>query len=251
MLNVLMAGLLMMGQFHGQPVDYKDGDVALEGYLAKPDKDAVAPGILIVHQWGGLTDNEKMRADMLAKLGYVAFAVDIYGKGIRPTGNERGQYASKYKGDRALYRSRLKAGLEQIRKTPGVDGSKIVVIGYCFGGTGALELARSGADIVGAVSFHGGLDGGKPEEAKNIKCPILICNGADDPSVPPAQIQSFLDEMRAGNVDYSFINYGNAVHAFTQKEAGNDNSRGAAYNAEADRRSWIALQDFLREVFNR
>jgi dienelactone hydrolase len=99
------------------------------------------------------------------------------------------------------------------------------------------------------VSFHGGLEGGKPEEAKNIKAKILVCNGADDPFVPPAQIADFLAEMRAGNVDYSFINYGNSVHSFTQPDAGNDPSRGAAYNPDADRRSWVALTDFLKEIF--
>jgi dienelactone hydrolase len=248
MVSVLMAGV-MMASFTGELVDYKDGPVALEGYVSKPMQDVVAPGVLIVHQWGGLTSYEKMRADMLAKQGYVAFAVDIYGKGVRPTGAERGQLAGKYKGDRSLFRSRLMAGLKAIREVPGVDKDQIAIIGYCFGGTGALELARMGADIKGAVSFHGGLEGGKPEEAKNIKAKILVCNGADDPFVPPAQIADFLAEMRAGNVDYSFINYGNSVHSFTQPDAGNDPSRGAAYNPDADRRSWVALTDFLKEIF--
>ncbi|MFM9873367.1 MAG: dienelactone hydrolase family protein [Fimbriimonadaceae bacterium] len=250
MLSMLIAGTLSTMAFMGQDFDYKDGDFALQGYVSKPDKDMVAPGVLIVHQWGGLTEYEKMRADMIAReLGYVAFAVDIYGKGNRPLGNERGQFAGKYKGDRALFRSRLNAGLAALRATPGVDKNKIAVIGYCFGGTGALELARAGADIRGAVSFHGGLEGGKPEEAKNIKAKILVCTGADDPGVPPAQVNSFMDEMKAGKIDYSIISYGNAVHAFTQPMAGNDNSKGAAYNKEADMRSWAAMTDFLHEIF--
>ncbi len=244
MLSLLIAGTMSTTGFLGQDVDYKDGDVALQGYVSKPVKDMVSPGVLIVHQWAGLTDYEKMRADKVSKeLGYVAFAVDIYGKGNRPTGNERGQFAGKYKGDRALFRSRLMAGLEALRNTPGVDKNKIAVIGYCFGGTGALELARSGADIRGAVSFHGGLEGGKPEEASNIKASILVCTGADDPSVPPAQVNDFINEMKAGKCDFSIATYSNAVHGFTQP--------GQAFNATADKRSWAAMTDFLHEVFAR
>jgi dienelactone hydrolase len=242
MLSMLIAGTLSTMTFIGQDIDYKDGDFALQGYISKPDKDMVAPGVLIVHQWGGLTDYEKMRADMISKqLGYVAFAVDIYGKGNRPEGSEKGQFAGKYKGDRALYRSRLDAGLATLRAMPGVDKNKIAVIGYCFGGTGALELARSGADIRGAVSFHGGLEGGNPEEAKNIKASVLVCTGADDPSVPPAQVSSFIDEMKAGKCDFMINTYSNAVHGFTQP--------GGAYNESADKRSWAAMTDFLHEVF--
>ncbi|MBA4293288.1 dienelactone hydrolase [bacterium] len=251
MLTMILAGAIATADLNGVSVDYKDGDVVLEGYLAKPDQDVVAPAVMIVHQWGGLGEYEKRRADMLAKMGYVAFAVDIYGKGVRPTGNDRGQFAGKYKGDRTLFRSRLKAGLDEIRRTPGVDADKIAVIGYCFGGTGALELARSGADIRGAVSFHGGIGQGKIEEAPDIKASILILHGADDPFVPAKEIDEFYAEMRAGKVDYSLISYGNAVHSFTEVEAGNDNSRGAAYNAEADRRSWAAMTNFLQEVFAR
>lgn len=236
-------------QFKGKDIEYKDGDMTLQGYVVKPMNDRVNPVVLIVHQWGGLTNYEKMRADMLADLGYAAVAVDIYGKGNRPTGNDRGQFAGKYKNDRTLFRSRLIAGLNAAKAVPGVDANKVAIIGYCFGGTGALELARSGADIRGAVSFHGSLDGGKAEEASNIKAKILVCHGADDPSVPPAQVAGFMDEMRAGKVDWHMVSYGGAVHAFTQKEAGNDNSKGAAYNADADRRSWAELQTFLKEIF--
>lgn len=251
MVSMILAGAVATSALDGVSVDYKDGDVVLEGYLSKPAQDVVAPGVLIVHQWGGLGEYEKRRADMLAKMGYVAFAVDIYGKGVRPTGNDRGQFAGKYKGDRGLFRSRLKAGFEQIKRTPGVDSGKIAIIGYCFGGTGALELARSGADIRGAVSFHGGIGQGKIEEAAGIKASILVLHGADDPFVPQKEIDEFYAEMRAGKVDYSFISYGNAVHSFTEVEAGTDNSRGAAYNAEADQRSWAAMTNFLQEIFAR
>lgn len=249
MLATLLLTTMMTTPLNGNSVDYKDGDTVLEGYLAKPDKDIVAPAVLVIHQWGGLGDYEKRRADMLAKMGYVAFAVDVYGKGVRPTGQARGQMAGKFKGDRPLFRQRLSAALDYVRGVPGVDKKRVAAIGYCFGGTGALELARSGADILGAVSFHGGLDGANPETAKQIKAKVLVLHGADDPFVPAKDITAFMEEMRAGKVDWSMISYGNAVHSFTEVEAGNDNSRGAAYNAEADRRSWDAMQDFLGEIF--
>lgn len=236
-------------QFKGKDIEYKDGDFVMQGYVVKPMNDRVNPVVLIVHQWGGLTDYEKMRADMLADLGYAAFAVDIYGKGNRPTGADRGQFAGKYKGDRPLFRSRLIAAMKAAQAVPSVDAKKVAVIGYCFGGTGALELARSGADIRGAVSFHGSLDGGIASEASGIKAKVLVCHGADDPSVPPAQVAGFMEEMRAGKVDWHMVSYGGAVHAFTQPSAGNDPSRGSAYNADADRRSWEELQNFLKEVF--
>jgi dienelactone hydrolase len=232
-------------------VEYKQNGTTLEGYLAYDDSIKTArPGVLIVHQWKGLGDYEKMRAEMLAKMGYVAFACDIYGKGVRPsTMQEAGAQAGKYKSDRALLRERVKAGLRTLRAQQGVDGKHIAAIGYCFGGTTALELARSGAEIVGVVSFHGGLSTPTPEDAKNIKAKILACHGADDPNVPPAEVAGFEKEMREAKVDWQLIAYGNAVHSFTDKSAGNDNSKGAAYNENADRRSWEAMKDLFAEIF--
>ena len=236
----------------GQVFDYKDGSDALQGYISAPTTNGKKPAILIIHQWSGLTDYEKMRADMMADLGYVGFAVDIYGRDTRPTKqSENGQYAGKYKGNRALYRQRIQAALDAIKKREDVDSSKIAVIGYCFGGTGALEAARMGADVKGVVSFHGSLDTPTPEDAKSIKGKVMVCNGADDPSVPPKQQEDFAKEMRDANIDWQLINYGGAVHAFTQPGAGNDNSRGAAYNEKADKRSWEHMVDFFREIFSK
>ncbi len=232
-------------------VDYKDGDTALEGFLAYDDSiSGKRPGVLIVHQWKGITDNEKMRARMLAELGYVAFAVDIYGKGIRPQSTqESGQLAGRYKGDRALLRARLKAGLDELLKDPNVDPKRVGAIGYCFGGTAVLELARSGAPVAGVVSFHGGLDNPNPEDAKNIRCAVLVLHGGNDPNVPPAEVDAFLKEMRACPTQWDFVAYGHAVHSFTQKEAGNDPSKSSAYNAHADRESWDAMKRFFNDVF--
>ncbi len=233
-------------------VEYKDGDTVLEGFVAWDSAAAgkSTPGVLVVHQWMGLTDYEKGRCKQLAELGYVAFALDIYGKGTRPASvQEAGKQSGVYKKDRDLYRRRLNLGLAQLLGLENVAKNRIAAIGYCFGGTGAIELARSGADIQGVVSFHGGLDSPSPSDGKKIKAKLLICHGADDPFVPAADIAAFQAELNAAKVDWQMINYSGAVHSFTQPMAGNDNSRGAAYNELADKRSWIAMRDFFDELF--
>jgi dienelactone hydrolase len=232
-------------------VEYKQGDTTLEGYLAWDDaKTAKRPGVLIVHEWTGLNDHMKQRAEMLAKLGYVAFAADIYGKGIRPaTQPEAAKTAGIYKDDRPLMRARVRAGLDELKKQKLVDPQRIAAIGYCFGGTTVLELARDAADIRGVVSFHGGLSTPTPQDAKNIKGKVLALHGADDPFVKADEVAAFQDEMRKGGVDWQFVSYSNAVHSFTNKAAGNDNSKGAAYNEKADRRSWEAMKAFFAEIF--
>ncbi len=233
-----------------QPVEYKQGDTTLEGYLAYDD--AIAgkrPGVLIVHQWLGLTGYEKHRAEQLAQLGYVAFCADIYGKGIHPkdTG-EAGALAGKYKTDRALLRARVTAGLEVLAKNDLVDPKRIAAIGYCFGGTTVIELALSGADIAGVVSFHGGLDAPSPADAKNIKCKVLVQAGADDPFQKPEDLTAFESEMRDAKVDWQITFYGGAVHSFTQPDPGFSNP-GAKYNEKADKRSWQAMKTFFAEIF--
>ena len=182
--------------------------------------------------------------------GYNVFAADIYGKGIRPqTPREAGAEAGKYKNDRALFRARVRAGLAALAGQDRTDPKRIAAIGYCFGGMGVLELARSGADLAAVVSFHGGLSSPTPEDARNIKAKVLVLHGADDPNVPPKEVAAFEEEMRQGGVDWQLIAYGGAVHAFTDWQAGNDNAKGAAYNAQADRRSWEAMKQFFAEVF--
>lgn len=232
-------------------VEYKQGDTVLEGYLAWDDAmKGKRPGVLVVHEWTGLGAYAKKRADMLAQLGYVAFAADVYGKGVRPkTPQEAGAEAGKYKGNRTLFRARLAAALAEMKKSDLVVPSRIAAIGYCFGGTGVLELARSGADVVGVVSFHGGLDSPAPADGKNIKGKVLALHGADDPFVPAVDVVAFETEMRNAGVDWQLVAYGGAVHAFTNPDAGNDNSKGAAYNARADRRSWEAMKTFFGELF--
>jgi len=204
----------------GKAIEYPVGEVLCEGWHAYDDSvPGKRPAILIVHPWTGVSDNEKMRSEMLAGLGYNVFALDIYGKGIRPqppaSGKESGNAA----------------------------------IGYCFGGTGVLELARAGAKIDGIVSFHGGLGTPTPDDAKNIACGVLVLHGADDPFVPPAEVEAFHREMKNAEVAYEFVAYPGAVHAFTQKMAGDDPSKGAAYQAEADAKSWEAMKAAFAKWF--
>ena len=232
-------------------IEYKQGDTTLEGYLAYDDSfSGKRPGVLIVHQWMGLTDYEENRAAMLANLGYVAFCADIYGKGIRPQNyKDAGAEASKYKTDRALLRLRVNVGLDELKKCELVDTQRVAAIGYCFGGTTVIELARSGAELNGIVSFHGGLDSPTPADGKNIKCKVLVCHGADDPFEKAEDLAAFKKEMRDADVDWRLIKYGGAVHSFTQPMA-NGSLPGAKYNARADKRSWTDMKSFFAEIFN-
>jgi dienelactone hydrolase len=234
----------------GTTIEYKDGDVVCEGYLAKPAGVAgKRPGVLVVHEWMGLGDFAKGKADALAALGYVAFAADVYGKGVRPKDTkEAGAQAGKWKGDRPAFRKRVRAALDAMLADPNVDASHVAAIGFCFGGTGVLELGRSGAPVHGIVTFHGGLDSPTSDDGKNVRGKVLVLHGADDTNVPPPQVAAFVDEMRKGKVDWQMVQYGNAVHSFTNPAAGNDNAKGAAYNEAADRRSWQAMKDFFAEV---
>jgi len=186
---------------------------------------------------------------MLAKLGYVAFAPDIYGKGVRPaTPQQAMQESSKYGKDRPLMRQRVQAGLEQLKSNPDVDPNRIAAIGYCFGGTVALELGRSGADIAAIATFHAGLSNPSPVDAKNIKVRVLVLQGANDPFAKPADVDKFEDEMRATKVDWQFVSYGGAVHGFSNPH-NNDPEHGLVYDKRADQRSWKAMQDFFNETF--
>ena len=252
-LAIFCCALAARAELRTQAVVYKQGDTTLEGYLAYDTAfTGKRAGVLVVHQWLGLTDYEKHRAEMLAKLGYVAFCADIYGQGVRPQNTqEAGGQAGKYKSDRALLRARVNAGLDVLEKNELVDTKRVAAIGYCFGGTTVIELARSGADIAGVVSFHGGLDSPTPADGRNIKCKILACHGADDPFEKPEDLTAFEKELHDAKVDWRLILYGGAVHSFTQPMAGNDNSKGAAYNERADRRSWEDMKMFFGEIFQK
>ena len=236
---------------HTESVLYEQGGKTLEGYLAYDDAaEGRLPGVLVVHDWMGLRSSTKKRAEALAALGYVAFAADIYGKDARPADQkEAGAAAGIYKSDRKLMRERAAAGLEVLKKQDKTDSSRTAAIGYCFGGMAVLELARSGADVQGVVSFHGGLDTPDLNGAKNIKAKVLVLHGADDPFAPAEHVTALDDELRQAGADYQIHLYGGAVHSFTEPEAGNDPSKGAAYNESADKRSWEAMKQFFAEIF--
>lgn len=230
-------------------VEYKQGDTVLEGVMTWNDSvKGRRPAVLVIHQWMGLTDYEKKRSEMLAELGYNVFALDIYGKGVRPRNTqEAGAEAGKFKGDRTLLRARALAGLDVLRMDLHTNPDHIAVIGYCFGGTAAIELARAGANVAGVVSFHGGLDSPAPADGANIRTKMLICHGAEDPFVAPKDMAAFLTELRVNKVDYQFVAYSGAVHSFTQWNA-DGSMPGAKYNAAADRRSWEQMKAFFGEI---
>lgn len=240
-----------LSEIKGSAVLYKASEVEAEGYVAFDDAtDTPRPGVLVVHDWMGVSDHTRGVCDDLAKMGFVAFAPDIYGKEVRPFDPKAASAeAGKYKADRQLLRRRVRAGLEQLLAQKLVQKEKVAAIGYCFGGTTAIELARSGAEIAGVVAFHASLDSPTPTDGKNIKAKLLILHGADDPFVKKEDLTAFQEELRAAGADWQMTYYGNAVHSFTQKKAGTDNSKGAAYEERAARRSWEAMRDFFGEIF--
>ncbi|WIB25757.1 dienelactone hydrolase family protein [Curtobacterium sp. MCSS17_015] len=232
-------------------VDYVHEDAPLQGVLAKDA--AVAgprPAVLVVHDWHGVNEHVEARVTMLARLGYVAFGADVYGAGVRPADDTAAEVAGRFYGDNALFRARLLAGLDRLLEDPDVDASRVVVMGYCFGGTGALELARTGAALAGAVSFHGGLITHDPSDAHEVRAKLLVLTGGSDPVVPDEAVHAWQDEMRgAPEVDWQVVTYADAMHAFAVP--GTDApDHGAQYQERADRRSWRALQVFLAEVFD-
>jgi len=230
-------------------VKYTDGNQKLNGLSIGPKKGSkTKPGILILPAWKGIDAHSKQSAEKLSKIGYYAFVADIYGEGNYPINTqEAGKQSGFYKSNIANYHRRMQLAWDQLVKS-GANPDNIVVIGYCFGGTGALEAARAGMKIQGAVSFHGGLG----RDASRINIPItaeiLVLHGADDTYVPAAEVAAFQEEMRDRKADWEMIYYSNSVHAFTEIEAGNDNSKGAAYNAKVAKRSWERMNSFLKEV---
>lgn len=224
-------------------------DVDLAGYVARPETDDLRPGVLVLHDWSGLNDHARVRAEMLARLGYVALAGDVYGGGEFFGPEAAAAQAGRFSTDTELFRSRVTANLEHLRGLPGVDPDRLAVIGYCFGGTAALELARTGADVAGIVSFHGALSTAKPARPGDIRAPLLVLTGAADPIVPDAQVFGFEDELRdAGAEDWQLVSYSGAMHAFTMPDA-NAPEHGAAFQATANARSWVAMRAFFDEIF--
>ena len=234
---------------HTETIAYSHGGASLEGYLAYDNAiQGKRPGVLVVHCFRGLRDFVKERTEQLAALGYIAFALDMYG--VRPKDDgEAFTQARIYGGNRPLMRSRANAGLEILRRHELTDVKRCGAMGYCFGGGVVLELARSGAEISGVVGFHANLDTPNQDDARNIKGKVLVLHGADDPFVPTDQVLAFQDEMRKAKIDWQMVFYGGAVHGFTMPETGTDPTKPVAYNEKADQRSWQAMKAFFGEVF--
>jgi dienelactone hydrolase len=231
---------------------YHDGPVTLNGVLALDEPVAGRrPGILVVHEAWGLGAHAIERARMLAALGYVALAADMYGDRRQASDLETAMgLIGDLRTNPQKLRVRAGAAVAALAAHPAVDSAKIAAIGFCFGGTTVLELARGGADLKGVVSFHGGLETLAPAEPGAIKAKILVQTGADDPMIPAAQVVAFEEEMRKADADWQVVAYGGTVHSFTNPDAGKTVSLpGVAYNARTDRRSWRAMQSFFDEIF--
>lgn len=233
-------------------VKYRAGDVEMHGFLAYADVPSVKrPGVLVAPEWMGVNDYARGRAKQLAGMGYVAFVLDPYGGGRNAADpREAAAWSTELKNNRRELRARATAAFDVLRQHPRVDGRKVAAIGYCFGGTTVLELARSGADLAGVVSFHGGLSTDMPAGDGGLKAKVLVCHGAVDPFVKDEEVAAFRNEMEAAKADYYIIVYGGAVHSFTNPDASGRGMEGVAYDEKADRRSWEAMKDFFNETLN-
>jgi dienelactone hydrolase len=235
-------------------ITYTANGLELKGYLAYDDaQKAQRPGVLVVHEWWGQNDYIRKRARMLAELGYVALALDMYGDGKVAA---HPQDASKFSGEVMknldVAEQRFMAGLALLKQQPQTDKQRIAAIGYCFGGGVVLAMARRGVDLNGVVSFHGSLGAGAPAEPGKVKAKILVLNGADDPFTKPEQIAAFKEEMKAAGVDYEFVNYPGAKHSFTNPDATENGKKfqlPLEYNAKADKESWQKMQSFFQQIF--
>ncbi|HEX8524351.1 MAG TPA: dienelactone hydrolase family protein [Tepidisphaeraceae bacterium] len=249
LIALLLAANVSRAELVKKQIDYKQGDATLKGYLVYDDaKTGKRPGVVVVPEWWGLTDYPRHRADMLAELGYVAFAADIYGNGETTTDPKRaGELAGKFRGDRELLRTRVQAAVDELKKQEQADSDKLAAIGYCFGGTAVLEAARTGAPLKGVVSFHGGLDFPQPPHEGQIKAKVLVLTGDADPMVPPEQVKKFEQEMKNVGADVKIERYPDAVHAFTNPNADKVGIKGIGYNKEADEKSWQAMKQFFEQ----
>ena len=231
-------------------VEYKDVDTVLEGFYAFDESlQGRRPAVLISHAWVGRDSFVMDKARKIAELGYVGFALDMYGKGILGSSrDENAQLMQPFMADREKLQNRMKTALSTVKLLPWVDDTKVAAIGFCFGGLCVLDLARTGVDIKGVVSFHGLL--GAPDNTKGnkIKAKILALHGRDDPMGPPELVLAFQKEMTQADADWQFVTYGSTVHAFTNHVA-NDPDFGTVYQADADRRSWLAMRNFFAEIF--
>lgn len=231
-------------------IDYQDGEITLQGHMAWDDSaTGRRPSVLVSHAWQGRSDFENEKAEQLAAMGYVGFALDMYGKGVQgETNEEKAALMQPFLDDREMLQARISAALITLREQKEVDASQIGAIGYCFGGLCVLDLARTGADVKGVVSFHGLFKSPGNTDGNRIPAKVLALHGWDDPMVPPDEVVGLGRELTAGGADWQIHAYGGTSHAFTNPQA-NDAALGLMHNPDAERRSWLAMTQFLAESF--
>lgn len=253
-LALLLAVSPVRAEIVTEDVDYTHGDVALQGYLAYDDaRDGHRGAVLVVHEWWGLNDYTKRRTRQLAELGYIAFALDMYGQGkTTDDPQQAGQWAGALYEDRQQLRARAQAGLDAFRQSAELVEMPIATIGYCFGGTVVTELAWHGADLVaGVVSFHGNPKPAMEGDTARIQASVLICHGAADGHVPQDELNAYTDSLDQADADWMLITYADAKHSFTNPASAARESENIGYNETADRRSWAHMKLFFEEVLNR
>jgi dienelactone hydrolase len=253
--TMTMTLFLFTGTLHAAvkstAVEYEFEGTKLKGYLYHDDAiKGKRPGVMVVHEFWGLDDDAKHRAEMLAELGYVGFACDMYGVGkLAEHPDDARKFAGEVRANIATWRGRALAGLKILQSSEHCDATKVAAIGYCFGGSTVMQIAYSGADVSAVVSFHGALVVPTEEQTKATKAKMLICHGAEDPLILEENCQKFRAALSKGGVDYQMVYYGGAVHSFTVKGADKRNMKGIGYNEKADKRSWQAMQDLFKEAF--
>jgi dienelactone hydrolase len=248
--SLFILSLSAEGKMITQECIYKLDTTTFKGFLAYDDAvKGKRPGVLVVHEWWGLNDFAKTQAKKLAEMGYVALAADMYGNGMTTTDPKvAGAMARSVRGTPQL-RERALAALSSLLHRPEVDSNRVAAIGFCFGGSAVLDIAYGGANVKGVVTFHGGLFSPKEQDVKNIKTKLLILHGADDPTMSRDTVLAFQESLRKSGADWQMVYYANAVHGFTNPANGTDKSKGVAYNRLAAQRSWLAMETFLKEVF--
>ncbi len=250
MLLCLAAAAPALADLRGEEVEYKAGDTVLKGYLVYDGRSGdQRPGVLVVHEWWGLNDHARKKAEDLAREGYIALAVDMYGEGRNTDhSGQAGEWASFVRQNEEIGTARFMAAHELLRNHPLSAGDRVAAIGFCFGGHLVLTMAQDGADLRAVVSFHGSLPTA-PARADTVKARILVCHGAEDPLISREQIDRFQDNMREAGADWQFIAYGGARHSFTNPAADGRGAAALGYNPAADRRSWRAMLALFEEVF--
>ena len=247
----LLATLPSQAEIRSEVVDYREGDEAMQGFVYWDDAiEGKRPGVMVVHEWWGLNEYAKKRAAMLAELGYVAFAVDMYGKGkVTNQRDQAREWMQEVTADVEMWRERANYGIEYLKKHPLVDSKRIAAIGYCFGGGTVLQMAYGGADIAGVVSFHGALPAAPEESVGKISTRILVLHGYADEFVKPDVVANFQARLEAAGAQWEMDSYGGVKHSFTNPDAAKAGMENLKYDALADARSWLRMRNFFRELF--